>query len=365
MMRLAVNTRVTAFATGGQQRVAAEVLKRLGAVLTIAPSRPLAGAKGHLWEQTVLPWRARGRLLWSPSATGPVFMRRQVVTLHDVAFLDTPEYFSTSFRTFYAALIPRLVRTAARVVTVSEFSRRRILDQLGARPERVVVIGNGVSENFRPQSAENIARTRAALDLPPRYFLLQATSDRRKNLAGALQAWKMALPGLPDDLQLVVSGNLDRAHVFGKSDPAVAAPRTRGIGYVAEEHMAPLMAGAEAFLFPSLYEGFGMPIIEAMACGTPVLTSAATATQEVAQDKALLVNPASIADIARGIIELSGNADLRARLSADGLAHGAKFNWEDIGQRYIQLFEEVERETLGRIAGAVARPASVDVSRRL
>ena len=93
---------------------------------------------------------------------------------------------------------------------------------------------------------------------------------------------------------LVVSGNLDRAHVFGKLDVAVTAPRMRAVGYVAEEHMAPLMAGAEAFLFPSLYEGFGMPIIEAMACATPVLTSAATATQEVAMDKALLVDPKSV-----------------------------------------------------------------------
>ena len=205
--------------------------------------------------------------------------------------------------------------------------------------------------------------TRAALDLPPRYFLLQATSDRRKNLAAALQAWGRALPDLPDDLHLVVSGNLDRGHVFGKLDVAMAAPRMRAVGYVAEEHMAPLMAGAEAFLFPSLYEGFGMPIIEAMACATPVLTSAATATQEVAADKALLVNPASVEDIARGIVALARDADLRARLAAEGPAHAAKFTWEDVAQRYIRLFAEVEHESASAIAGA--RLADVDISRGL
>jgi glycosyltransferase involved in cell wall biosynthesis len=357
-MRIAVNARVTAFATGGQQRVASEVMRRLGPVDVIAPAKPLGGIKGHIWEQTALAWRARGKLLWSPSATGPLVSRRQVVTLHDVAFLDEPQFFSSSFRLLYERLTPALARVAARIVTVSEFSRSRILKSFATPPEKVVVIGNGVSENFRPQSAAAIARTRAALDLPPRYFLLQATSDRRKNLAGALEAWKEALPALPDDLHLVVSGHTGRSHVFGKSDLAVAAPRSHAVGYVAEEHMAPLLAGAEASLFPSLYEGFGMPILEAMACATPVLTSAATATQEVAAGKALLVDPTSISDIARGIVELSRNGDLRARLAAEGVAHAAKFTWDDVGRRYLKLFAEVERETIGRsVAQAVALDA--------
>jgi glycosyltransferase involved in cell wall biosynthesis len=363
-MPIAVNARVTAFATGGQQRVASEVMKRLGPVKVIAPAKPLSGIQGHLWEQTALAWHARGHLLWSPSATGPLASPHQIVTLHDVAFLDTPQFFSTAFRKLYEYLTPALARTAARIVTVSEFSRSRILDRFAAPPEKVVVIGNGVSPNFCPQSAGQIARTRAALDLPARYFLLQATSDRRKNLAGAVQAWVKALPELPEDLHLIVSGNLDRGHVFGVGDPTLSAPRLRGIGYVAEEHMAPLMAGAEAFLFPSLYEGFGMPIVEAMACATPVLTSAATATQEIAAGKALLIDPTSIEDMARGIVELAGSADLRMRLAIDGLVHAAKFDWEDVAQRYIKLFEEVERESVGRSAAAVQRPADKAVSGR-
>jgi glycosyltransferase involved in cell wall biosynthesis len=128
--------------------------------------------------------------------------------------------------------------------------------------------------------------------------------------------------------------------------------------------MAPLMAGAEACVFPSLYEGFGMPIVEAMACATPVLTSAATATQEIAAGKALLIDPTSIEDMARGIVELAGSADLRMRLAIDGLVHAAKFDWEDVAQRYIKLFEEVERESVGRSAAAVQRPADKAVSGR-
>jgi glycosyltransferase involved in cell wall biosynthesis len=329
---------------GGQQRYAAEVIKRLGAVEIIAPRERLSGAKGHFWEQLVLPWRARGKLLWSPSTTGPVLMRRQVVTIHDVAFLDLPQFFSRSFSVLYAAITPLLARRAAHIVTVSNFSRDRIIARLGVSLERVSVFGGAVSEQFRPQSPESVARTRMALNLPPRYFLLQATSDRRKNLAGALRAWSEALPSLPEDLFLVVSGSLDRAHVFGKSEDVDLAPRVVPLGFVAEEHMAPLLAGAEAFLFPSLYEGFGLPIIEAMACATPVLTSAATATQEIAAGKALLVDPSSTADIARGLVELARNAELRRRLAAEGPAHAAKFSWDDVAGRYLDLFAELQRK---------------------
>ncbi len=343
-MPIAVNARVTAMSMGGQQRYAAEVIKRLGDVELVAPPRQLTGAKGHLWEQVALPWRARGKLLWSPSTTGPVLMRRQVVTIHDVAFLDTPQFFSRSFRAFYSAITPVLACRAAHIVTVSNFSRDRIIARLGAPPERVSVFGGAVSEQFRPQSPESVAGTRAALNLPQRYFLLQATSDRRKNLAGALRAWSEALPNLPEDLFLVVAGSLGRAHVFGKADDIVAAPRVVQLGFVAEEHMAPLLAGAEAFLFPSLYEGFGLPIIEAMACATPVLTSAATATQEVAAGKALLVDPTSTADIARGIVELAQNAELRHRLAAAGPAHAAKFAWDDVARRYLDLFAELQHK---------------------
>jgi glycosyltransferase involved in cell wall biosynthesis len=341
-MVLAVNTRVVAFQTGGQQRVAAEIKKRLGVIEEIKPSKPLGGVQGHIWEQTVLPYKAQGRWLWSPSATGPIGYARQVVTVHDIAFLDLPQYFSAPFRLLYSALVPALMRRVAKVVTVSEFSRQRIIERLSLEPEKIVVIENGVSEHFRPQSPAAIERAKAELELPDRYFLLQATSDKRKNLAGALEAWRMALPALPDDLWLVVSGSRGRAHVFG--DPArVEAPRrTRFLGYVAEERLAPLIAGAEAFLFPSLYEGFGMPILEAMACGTPVLTSDATATKEVAGDSALLIDPHDSASIARGVVLLATGAALRVRLRASGLCHAARFGWDDIAVRYRALFESLE-----------------------
>jgi glycosyltransferase involved in cell wall biosynthesis len=341
-MNLAINTRVVAFQIGGQQRVTLEVAKRLEGATLIQPARALGGAKGHAWEQFALPLRARGRLLWSPSATGPLAYRRQVVTVHDVAFLDEPEYFSASFRFLYANLVPALMRRVAKVVTVSEFSRQRLIERAGVDAEKVVVIGNGVGEQFRPPDPDAVASARAALQLPPRYLLVQATSDRRKNLARTLSAWRAALPSLPGDLWLVVSGSRERAHVFGDASAPEASPRTLFVGYVAEEHLAPLIGAAEGFLFPSLYEGFGIPILEAMACATPVLTSDATATREVAADKALLVDPTDEDSIARGIVALANDDALRTRLSENGPAHAAKFTWDDVAARYRALFDSVE-----------------------
>ncbi len=342
-MQVAVNARVTAFTIGGQQRVTAEILKRLADVELIAPSRPLGGVAGHAWEQLVLPMRTHGRLLWSPSATGPLLKSFQVVTLHDIAFLDVPEFFSSTFRAAYAAIIPALVRRAAMVVTVSEFSRRRIMERLGVPDERIMVIGNGVTSVFHPYSPDDIAATRSALNLPPRYALLQATSDRRKNLQRTFEAWEKAQPALPPDLFLAASGNLGRSHVFGEIGDVSKSPRTVMLGYVPEEHMGPLMAGAEFFVFPSLYEGFGLPIIEAMACATPVLTADATATGEVAGQAALLVDPHSAESIAAGIVQLAQDADLRARLSREGLQRAAKFDWDDAAGEYARLFGRLMR----------------------
>ncbi|WP_426128306.1 glycosyltransferase family 4 protein [Pararhizobium sp. PWRC1-1] len=326
---------------GGQQRAAIEILKRLPAIGRIAPTRPLSGIKAHLWEQTVLPARTLGNVLWSPSATGPITKANQVVTLHDVAFLDLPEFFSNSFVTLYQNLLPVLVRRAIRVVTVSEFSRARIAETLNVAPERIEIIGNGVSTHFRPYPDADIEATRMALSLPKKYVLLQATADKRKNLIRSLQAWALAQKQLPEDIHLVVSGNPDRSHVFGTLNQLPVVPRTNFIGYVEESQIGPLLAGATAFLFPSLYEGFGIPIIEAMSCRTPVLTSAATATQEIAGEAALLVDPYSVEDIAAGIVRLVEDEDFRAELVNKGSQVAGQHRWDDVAAKYKALFSSI------------------------
>ncbi len=336
-----VNRRVTAFAMGGQQRVAKEILDRLTSAESIAPATPLAGARGHLWEQVVLPWHARGRVLWSPSATGPLLHRRQVVTIHDTAFLDVPQYFTPAFVRLYSELVPRLARRVAKVVTVSDYSRRQLAAACGMPESDIEVIGNGVASHFRPYPAETIAATRAALQLPDRYVLLQATADRRKNLAGALAAWRIAAERVDPELHLVVSGNLGRAQVFGDLDVSLDAPRMLTTGYVAEEHMGPLMAGAEFFLFPSLYEGFGLPVVEAMAAGTPVITGDTTALPEVAGGAAMLVKADDPTAVADAIIAMASDPARRDALRALGFARSKVYDWDDAARRYQALFDSL------------------------
>jgi glycosyltransferase involved in cell wall biosynthesis len=339
---LAVNARVTAFAMGGQQRVAHEVMKRLPDAASIMPGKPLGGIRGHAWEQAVLPLRAAGRLLWSPSTTGPLLYPHQVVTVHDTAFFDMPEYFSPSFIRLYQALVPRLVRRVAKVVTVSEFSRQQIVKRMGLPTERIEVIPNGVAQHFMPYAPDALAATRAALDLPERYILVQATSDKRKNLARTLDAWRAVSPALPKDLHLVISGNLNRAHVFGDaSDIDFTGPRIRITGYVAEEHMGPLMAGAEAFLFASLYEGFGLPVLEAMAAGTPVITGNTTALPEVAGDAALMVDARSANAIGSAILDILERPLLAQTLKMRGFQRARRFTWEAAADRYGAIFESL------------------------
>jgi glycosyltransferase involved in cell wall biosynthesis len=226
----------------------------------------------------------------------------------------------------------------AKVVTVSEFSRQRIAATLGLDAADIAVIPNGVSETFRPQSEAEISAVRTALDLPPRYLLLQATSDKRKNLARVLGVWQQLAHDIDDDLWLVVSGNLSRQHIFGEIGEIEDLPRTKLLGFVAEANLAPLVAGAESFLFPSLYEGFGLPILEAMACGTPVLTADATATREIAAGAGLLVDPASAESIAAGIKAISADRGLRKRLSTAGLARARLYSWDAAADKYRQLF---------------------------
>jgi glycosyltransferase involved in cell wall biosynthesis len=340
---LAVNARVTAFAMGGQQRVAQEIMNRLTDAEAIMPAKPLGGIKGHAWEQAVLPFRAAGRVLWSPSATGPLLYRKQVVTVHDTAFFDVPEYFAPSFVRLYQTLVPRLARRVAKVVTVSDYSRQQIAKRAGMDPARIEVIYNGVASHFRPYDPAAILAARAALNLPERYVLVQATSDKRKNLARTLDAWRQVVDTLPEDLHLVVSGNLSRAHVFGDaSDINLDGPRIQVIGYVAEEHMGPLMAGAEAFLFASLYEGFGLPVLEAMSAGTPVITGNTTSLPEVAGDAAQLVDARSTDAIARAILDVIQRPLLAQTLKMRGFSRAKGFTWDAAAERYAAVFRALQ-----------------------
>jgi glycosyltransferase involved in cell wall biosynthesis len=324
----------------GVQRVSGEILSRLkGNVVQIAPRRPLSGWRGHLWEQAVLPMHTRGRLLWSPSATGPLSIARQVISIHDIATLDHPEFFSAEFTRFYTGLLPQLARRVRHIITVSQFSKRRIVDRLGVPAAKISVVPNGVTETFRPYPADACAATARKLGVPaPRYVLAQATSDRRKNLRRIVEAWTAIAAHVPDDVWLVVTGSQGRAHIFGQGE-CVHGPRIFHLGFVAEEHLPPLTAGALAFIYPSLYEGFGLPVLEAMAAGVPVITSDIPPILEVAGDAAIVVSPSSTQEIAGAMVRVITSPELRHRKRQAGLENARRFSWDRAAQQTHQILQ--------------------------
>jgi glycosyltransferase involved in cell wall biosynthesis len=326
---VAVNARFHVHRKTGMQVYAQEVASRLsGRVREIRPDRALKGAAGHLWEQCYLPTLASGSLLWSPNNTGPVITRRQVCTIHDVIPIDHPEWFSKGFSAWYKWLMPMLARSAQHLIAVSEFTRSRLIDRFGLKPEKVSVVLNGIGSEFTPRTAEEIDRVKTRLGLPPGPYVLYVGSvEPRKNLARLLRAWEQVQTS-GTDLHLVITGLKGASQVFSAVHIEKIPERVIFTGYVEDEELPALYSGALVFVYPSLYEGFGLPPAEAMACGTPVITSDRTSLPEVVGTAAVLVDPEDVESIADSIHRVASSESLRAEMRTQGLARAQCFKWD-------------------------------------
>jgi glycosyltransferase involved in cell wall biosynthesis len=322
----------------GQQRYAREIISRWnGRCRVIRPAAGMNGPPGHLWEQTVLPLRKGRGVLWSPSTTGPIAVGEQVVTIHDCAFFDQAACFSRAFTAWYQYLVPRLARRVRRIITVSEFSRQRIVDCCRVSPQRVEVIHSGVDSRFSRPAEAVIAAAKSRLNLPERYVLCVGSLEPRKNLRGLLAAWQLVAPQA-EGLSLVLAGA--KGKVFRDAGLTHLPPSVHLAGYVDDESLASVYAGAELFIYPSLYEGFGLPVLEAMACGTPVICSNTTALPEVAGDAAALVDPRDVDDIATRVFALVNSQTARQRLREAGCQRAALFNWDTAAVATWRVLQE-------------------------
>ncbi|HTP00508.1 MAG TPA: glycosyltransferase family 1 protein [Anaerolineales bacterium] len=317
----------------GVERYASEVLRCLRpAVGVVKPARPMSGLRGHAWEQFVLPRRiANDDLLWSPANTGPLSVSRQIVTIHDLSVLDHPEWFASSFRLWYLFLLPRLARNARLVLTVSEHSRRSIKRKFGLPDEKVLAIPNGVNlQQFHPTDT-TAARAHYGLSKP--YALFVGSLDPRKNLDRLLQAW-VRLPEFKD-VELVIAGS--RGRIFKPVQMPGYTRRIRFLGYVPDEDLPGLYSGALFFIMPSLFEGFGLTVLEAMACGAPVITSYASALPEAAGNAAIQVDPTSVEGMAEAMRTLIVDEDLRRGLRQKGLDRASRFSWERSARQIAEV----------------------------
>lgn len=337
-----VNKRVLGSGLTGQPRYLAELLPHLPGIGSVMPARPLSGPAGHLWEQAVLPLRSQGRLLWSPSTTGPLMKAHQVVTIHDTAPLDHPEWFARDFARLYTWLVPRLARRARRVIAISEFTKERVIQWSGIDADRVVVALNGVNERFRPQETDAVSAIKERLGLPERYVLTLGSVEPRKNLATLVQAWD-AIPGrVKQGAQLVVAGARGSTRVFGDAGLDLRARDVFFTGSVDDALLPSLYTGATFFVFPSLYEGFGLPPLEAMACGTPVITCDRTAVPEVVGDAGTMVDPEDPEMLKEALESFLGDPLARETASARGLERAATFTWSRAGATVRTVLEKCQ-----------------------
>jgi glycosyltransferase involved in cell wall biosynthesis len=325
----------------GVQRYARELVRSLdGRVRAIFPRHRLNGVRGHLWEQAVLPVLARGHLLWSPANVGPLSVRRQVLTIHDLSPIDHPEWFDKRFAAWYRCIIPLLARRVTRLITVSEFSRRRLLDLTGLPESRVLAIPNGVADRFHPRTADEIRHVKQKTGIyPDTYVLSVGTVEPRKNLPQLLNAWRLSEPRLPD-VWLVIVGAEGKKNVFRATNIESLPRRVLFTGFVADDNLPALYSGAVAFAYPSTYEGFGLPALEAMASGTVPIVADSTALPEVVGDSGLLVNMSRTEDLAAAIIRIVEDSELRRELSRRGIHRSREFTWERAADRTWHALKE-------------------------
>jgi len=342
---LFVNTRVLLAPLTGVQRYVREVLAAWPGEAPVRLSPPDFAARGipaHLWEQLLLPRRLGKQLLWSPVHSGPVSVRRQVVTVHDVVPLDHPEWLNPRFARWYRWMMPRLVQRACHVIAVSGFTRDRLVTTTGVDASKISVVPSGISERFRPDPGPDDAEMRRTLGLGDWPYLLSLGSrEPRKNLATLLEAWRRAVPRLPSDLHLVIAGAAGRSQVFG-DEPSRALPdRVVSAGRIEDHWLPALYRQAEGFVYLSLYEGFGLPPLEAMACGTPALVSDIEVFREVAGDAALRADPRDADAVAQSLVSMS-DPEFRDEHARRGPVQARRYCWNETARATREVLARFE-----------------------
>lgn len=326
--KVCINSRCVAENMTGVSRYTSELMKRLKSIEPMYPNNIRHGVLGHFWEQFILPCRLRNRLLFSPGNTGPIVVSNQVVTIHDLATVHCSEFMSKKFSFYYSNLLPILVKNVRHIIAVSNFTKQCLISEFCVPEEKVSVVHNGVDSRFCPSKRNDIEDVLSILKLPCRKYILSVSSlEPRKNLTSVLNAWSKILHLLPSDLWLVIAGKQGNSNVFQDVYFNELPPRVFFTGYVEDELVPALISGAIFFIYMSFYEGFGLPPLEAMACGTPVLVSNQAALPEVVDDSGLYADPYDIDDIANKILLFSKEVNLRAKYSILGRERSLLFSW--------------------------------------
>jgi glycosyltransferase involved in cell wall biosynthesis len=319
----------------------------------------LRGGFYPFWEQIALPKAAKKAgcdLLHCTSNTAPVFSTIPlVVTLHDIIYMETGflkilQGSGTLYQKFgnvYRKLVvPRILKKCRKIITVSHFEKNRIAQFFGiSNSTQLTAVYNGVSEHFKPITDEQeLSRVQKKYGLPEHYFFFLGNTDPKKNTKGTLKAFSDFLKMTESNFYLVMldydKNELEKL-LQEIGDPGLIN-RIVLTGYVVNTDLPAIYYRSKVFLYPSLRESFGIPILEAMACGTPVITSNTSSMPEVAGNAALLIDPSKPEEITAAMIRLINHEALSNELKIKGLAQAALFSWKNMAQQVLQIYLEIQ-----------------------
>jgi glycosyltransferase involved in cell wall biosynthesis len=312
----------------------------------------------RMWTHLRLAWEVTTHppdVLFVPAHVLPrVHPRRCVATIHDLGYLHFPETHTPNARRYLDWATRFNARVARRIVVDSEATRADLMHYYGTESERIVVAYPAGTRGMAPVTdPAALEAVRQRYSTGPRYILFLGTLHPRKNPLMLVRAFTTLIrrKAIPDDVHLVLAGQ--KGWLWHDIVEATRAPETQGRvvlpGYVAGEDLAALLSGAEAFVMPSLYEGFGLPVLEAMACGTPVICSNTSSLPEVAGDAALLIDPYDIEGWADAVMRLLTDHTLRHDLSTRGLERARSFTWENTARRVLAALEAAAEEGDGDV----------------
>lgn len=310
-----------------------------------------------VWQRLRLPvyadlFTGRCDVLHSPDFVSPPHRSgADVITVHDMSFMVVPECAEPKLAAFLSKTVPRAVERADKIIAVSEQTKRDLMRLLGVDSQKIVVVHNGIDARSWALDEESTGSERAALrdkmGLPERFVLHVGTLEPRKNLVRLIEAYSDAVSGLDgEDVGLVLAGRKGwlYAPILEAADrvnQAAGKGRVVMVDYIDDKELPLLYNMAEVFAYPSLYEGFGLPVAEAMMCGTPTLVSQDGALEEVAGDACVRVDGLSVPSIAEGLRRLLEDADLRERLRIQGPKQAQQFTWDAAARKVLDVYSSV------------------------
>lgn len=317
----------------------------------------LGGGPYPLWEQRALPKAVKDyqcELLHCTSNTAPLNCPVPlVVTLHDIIYMEksyisilrgsgtTYQKFGNIYRRY---IVPRMIPKTKKMITVSKFEKKRIDDFFKLPKNQLVAVYNGVSEHFKPiDDTDYLQSIKAKYKLPDKFFFFLGNTDPKKNTKGVLTAMRDFLKENQEGYQLVMP-DYDEEELIKLLQQIGAAEMRSKIhltGYIVNTELPAIINLAALFLYPSLRESFGIPILEGMRCGVPVITSNTSSMPEVSGNAAYIVNPHKPEEITKAIIEVLNNKELKNSLIEKGIKQSEKFSWENMAKDVLRLYQEI------------------------